>query len=359
MIGLQISDVAGPGMFDAALPHLQQVLQGQRVSFELEVPRADGSARHVLLDGVPEIAADGQVAGYYTLARDISDLKQAELLLRDANESLEQQVEQRTADLRQSESRLQAVFESSFQLQVLISPEGRVLDANRASLAAILAEKSDVSGRLFWDSAWFSGSPDAATAVHGAVQAAAAGNESRQELELQLPTGTRSFEFSFRPLLDHHRTVTAVVSEAVETTARRQAEEALRQSQKIEAVGQLTGGIAHDFNNILTVIAGNVEHAKLLTDRLGEQAGPVSRPLDNALIDDIVESCNRFIRKLKADGAVIDGKAWYDPAQNPSVELAAGHLTIAYDFMPPTPAERVSYQATINIDYLNQLGKKA
>ena len=57
--------------------------------------------------------------------------------------------------------------------------------------------------------------------------------------------------------------------------------------------------------------------------------------------------------------AVIDGKVWYDPALNPSVELAAGHLTIAYDFMPPTPAERVSYQATINIDYLNQLGKKA
>ena len=83
------------------------------------------------------------------------------------------------------------------------------------------------------------------------------------------------------------------------------------------------------------------------------------RPLDNALIDDIVESCNRFIRKLKADGAVIDGKAWYDPALNPSTELAAGHLTITYDFMPPTPAERVSYQATINIDYLNQLGKKS
>lgn len=83
------------------------------------------------------------------------------------------------------------------------------------------------------------------------------------------------------------------------------------------------------------------------------------RPLDSALIDDIVESCNRFMRKLKADGAVIDGRAWYDPAQNPSAELAAGHLTIAYDFMPPTPAERVSYQATINIDYLNQLGKQA
>jgi phage tail sheath protein FI len=83
------------------------------------------------------------------------------------------------------------------------------------------------------------------------------------------------------------------------------------------------------------------------------------RPLSNALIDDILESGNRFIRKLKADGAVIDGKVWFDTSLNPSVELAAGHVTISYNFMPPTPAERVSYQATINIDYLNQLGQKA
>lgn len=81
----------------------------------------------------------------------------------------------------------------------------------------------------------------------------------------------------------------------------------------------------------------------------------LDRPLNQALIDAIRDTVNGYIRTLVARGAVIDGVCTFDPDKNPDVELAAGHLVFDISFMPPVPAERITFQSFVDITYLNTL----
>ena len=222
------------------------------------------------LDYSPVIGERGQPDGVIAIVVETTGKVQAERRLRvtaaalaSLNADLEQRVAERTAERDR-------VWRHSRDLLVVVGADGIFRAVNPAWTAILGHAAEEVVGHNFLDFIW----PEDAGMTRGGLDAAARQDLTGFENRYRHKDGTPRW-ISWHTSTEgglvycYGRDITADKARA---EALSQAEEQLRQAQKMEAVGQLTGGLAHDFNNLLTGIVGSLEmmQARIAQGRIGE-----------------------------------------------------------------------------------------
>ncbi len=147
--------------------------------------------------------------------RNVTDQKQAE------------------AALQKSIQQLRAIYDGTSRYMGLLTPDGTLIEINRAALDFVGTQANDVIGLPLWETVWFRYTPAAAEAVRQSVMRAAAGERDRQEISITSPLGqVITFEFLFYPIFNEAGEVMFIVPEATDVTARKQAKEALAMSEE-------------------------------------------------------------------------------------------------------------------------------
>ena len=211
-------------------------------------------------------------------------------------------------ELRESAERMRAILESALDCSITMDHEGRVVEFNPAAEKTFGCRRADVIGKAMADLII----PPALREAH------------RRGLSLYLRTGEG-------PVLGKRIEITAMRADRTEfpvelaitrvpgtdpplftgylrdLTERRELEQQLRQSQKMDAVGRLAGGIAHDLNNLLTVITGR-SHILLgsvaADDPLSAHVEQIRKTAERATV--LVRQLLAFSRKQVLKPKVLD-----------------------------------------------------
>ena len=262
--------------------------------------------------------------------------------------------------LRESKQQYQDLVELSPET-IYIQQEGKFVFINTAGVELFgAASNKDIVGKPILDFL----NPESRRPADERIRMEQERGEILQSMEeqfLRLDGTPVEMEISAVPIEYHGKPALQVFARDV--TGRKQLEDQLRQSQKIEAVGRLAGGIAHDFNNLMTVIMGyvgltkkrsgnpdhvskgldEIEKASTRATRLTQQLIAFSRKqiLQPQILDvnQIVSNMEKMLRRLIGENIQLVtipasdlGKVKADPGQ---IEQVIVNLTLnARDAMP-------------------------
>ncbi|GAC1551456.1 MAG: PAS domain-containing sensor histidine kinase [Beijerinckiaceae bacterium] len=256
----------------AGLPEqaLRTAAETGRFSAEAWRVRKDGSRfwAQVVIDALRD--DKGRLIGFAKITRDISERHEAQLAL------------------LESERRFRLLVQGVTDYAIyMLDPEGRVTNWNLGAERIKGYTSDEILGQHF---SRFYSREDLDRSVPQTALATAQ-REGRYEAEgWRLRKDGRRFWASVvidairdeEGILIGFAKITRDVTERKEAQARlEESREQLFQSQKMEAVGQLTGGIAHDFNNLLQIVTGNLE---ILDRNLPEDSGRLRRAVQTAML---------------------------------------------------------------------------